>query len=120
MQAALTKDYHIIKNWLVNLTDFPYYQKMYEITIKQIDTYKIEKNKEQSDYFARKKQLLSLKSNLNSRKILLDNLYQELVKESLDDQIKYWTECFFKHQDDQMLSLLIAGRIKQLREKENV
>jgi len=86
MQAALNKNFDIIKNWLIMLTDFPYYQKLYEITVKQIDKYKILKKSEQTDFFARKKQLLSLKSNLKSRRVLLRKIYEELINEQIEDE----------------------------------
>ncbi len=85
MKAALDKDFQLIRNWLVNLTDFPYFQKAYEITIKQINNYEVERNKQNSVLYSRRKYLLSKMNELQSQKKHQENIYQSIINDNIGD-----------------------------------
>ena len=117
MQAALNRNFLIIKDWLVNLTEFPYYQKLFELVTRQIDNYKVLKNKEQSDFFARKKQLLALRNNLSSRKDLLETAYQDLLDKSTDDESVRDTLKLEKEMSDDLsrLNKIVTDKITSIK-----
>lgn len=114
MKAALDKDFQIIKNWLINLTDFPYFQKAYEITIKQIDNYEVDRNKQNSELYSRRKYILSQMNELQSQKKLQESIYQGIINESVND--KNLKEIF---ENEKKLSTDVAEIEKIVRSTEN-